>query len=155
MNLPIITAHVWRNPISVRQGTCAAGGSWSLEMCSSSRAPTVGCRAGGAYARSHVITQMNPMAPVRTNAHRLPRWIAIHGTMSGAMIAPMLVPELKMPVARARSDFGNHSATVLIAAGKLPDSPRPRPKRAAPKVSALVARPCDIAATLQTATAIA
>ena len=30
-----------------------------------------------------------------------------------------------MPVARARSFFGNHSATVFIEAGKLPASPRP------------------------------
>ena len=30
-----------------------------------------------------------------------------------------------MPVANARSRFGNHSATDLIAAGKLPASPRP------------------------------
>ena len=50
----------------------------------------------------------------------------IHGTTSGVMSAPMLVPELKMPVARARSFFGNHSATALIDAGKLPASPSPR-----------------------------
>ena len=46
--------------------------------------------------------------------------------MSGARMAPTLVPELKMPVASERSLCGNHSATVLMAAGKLPDSPRPR-----------------------------
>jgi hypothetical protein len=46
------------------------------------------------------------------------------------MMAPTFEPALKMPVASARSFFGNHSATVLIAAGKLPDSPRPRRKRA-------------------------
>ena len=51
-------------------------------------------------------------------------------TMKGAKIAPMLVEASKTPVAKARSFFGNHSATVLIAAGKLPDSPIPRPKRA-------------------------
>ena len=39
--------------------------------------------------------------------------------------APTLVPELKMPVARARSFFGNHSATVLIEAGKLPGLAEP------------------------------
>src|SRR5205823_7399226 len=90
-----------------------------------------------------------------TNAQRQPRLSAIHGTTRGAMIAPMFVPELKMPVASARSHFGNHSATVLIAAGKLPDSPSPSPNRAAPNVTALFARPCDIAATLHTATASA
>ena len=54
--------------------------------------------------------------------------MVIHGTTSGATTAPMLVPELKMPVASARSRFGNHSATVLIAAGKLPASPMPERK---------------------------
>ena len=43
----------------------------------------------------------------------------IHGTISGAITAPMLVPELKRPVANARSFNGNHSATALIAAGKV------------------------------------
>ncbi len=57
----------------------------------------------------------------------------IHGTTSGVMTAPTLVPELKMPVASARSRLGNHSATLLIAAGKLPPSPRPSAKRAAMK----------------------
>ena len=37
--------------------------------------------------------------------------------MNGAIVAPILVPELKMPVAKARSFRGNHSATALIAAG--------------------------------------
>ncbi len=48
----------------------------------------------------------------------------------------MLVPELKMPVAKARSLLGNHSATVLMEAGKLPASPRPRKKRARAKPAA-------------------
>ena len=38
-----------------------------------------------------------------------------------------------MPVASDRSLGGNHSAVALIAAGKLPLSPRPRKKRATPK----------------------
>ena len=46
------------------------------------------------------------------------------------MIAPMFEPELKMPVANARSRRGNHSATVLIAAGKFPASPSPSANRA-------------------------
>jgi len=41
----------------------------------------------------------------------------------------MFVPELKIPVASARSFFGNHSATALIEAGKFPASPRPRIRR--------------------------
>ena len=55
----------------------------------------------------------------------------MNGTTIGVTIAPMLVPALNSPVAKARSARGNHSATVLMAAGKLPDSPRPSAKRAA------------------------
>src|SRR4051812_13044754 len=51
----------------------------------------------------------------------------IIGMIVGARIAPTFDPALKMPVAKARSFFGNHSPTVLMAAGKLPDSPEPRP----------------------------
>ena len=46
-----------------------------------------------------------------------------HGTNSAATMAPKFEPLLKMPVARARSRLGNHSATVLMEAGKLPASP--------------------------------
>jgi hypothetical protein len=38
-----------------------------------------------------------------------------------------------MPVANALSFFGNHSATVLIAAGKFPDSVIPNAERATKK----------------------
>ena len=54
------------------------------------------------------------------NAQYQPYASVIHGTTSGATTAPMLVPELKMPVASARSRFGNHSATILIDGGKVP-----------------------------------
>ena len=67
------------------------------------------------------------------NAQYQPYASVIHGTMSGATTAPMLVPELKMPVANARSRFGNHSATILIDAGKFPASPMPSANRAAMK----------------------
>ena len=66
-------------------------------------------------------------------AHCQEKVSASQGTTSGAMIAPTFVPALKMPVASARSFLGNHSATDLIAAGKLADSPSPSAKRAAPK----------------------
>jgi len=65
------------------------------------------------------------------------------------MMAPMFEPALKMPVARARSRFGNHSATVLIAAGKFPASPRPNRKRAIPNPTALRTSAWLIAAALQ------
>src|SRR5436305_218961 len=51
----------------------------------------------------------------------------------------MFEPALKIPVANARSRPGNHSATVLIDAGKLPDSPRPSANLAALNPSARVA----------------
>ena len=41
-----------------------------------------------------------------------------------------MVPALKMLVAKARSRFGNQSATALMAEGKLPASPRPNAERA-------------------------
>src|SRR5437762_6468869 len=67
------------------------------------------------------------------NARCQPQRKVIQGTTSGVTSAPTFVPELKMPVARARSFLGNHSATVLIEAGKAPDSPRPSAKRASAK----------------------
>src|SRR5436190_9554973 len=65
------------------------------------------------------------MIPVKMNASYQPHAITIAGTSSGVANAPTFVPALKMPVASARSFFGNHSATVLIEAGKLPASPSP------------------------------
>ena len=56
-----------------------------------------------------------------------------NATSAGATKAEALEPELKMPVARARSSVGNHSVTDLMAAGKLPDSPMPSMARAMQK----------------------
>src|ERR1035438_1675551 len=49
----------------------------------------------------------------------------IRGNANGTKSPPTLEPELNKPVARARSRLGNHSAVVLMAAGKLPPSPSP------------------------------
>src|ERR1017187_4938952 len=98
--------------------------------------------------RSHGTIQTNPAPPRPPNAHRQPNSSVSHGTRSGATMAPAFDPELKTPVAKARSRFGNHSATVLIAAGKLPASPSPSRKRAQPKPKADVASPCIMAAML-------
>ena len=68
--------------------------------------------------------------PARMNAAFHPQCCAISGTIAGAATAPTLVPELKMLVASARSLFGNHSATALIADGKFPPSPSPSASRA-------------------------
>ena len=54
-----------------------------------------------------------------------------HGTKIAATMAPKFEPALKMAVAKARSRLGNHSATVLIEAGKLPASPMPNALRTA------------------------
>jgi len=64
------------------------------------------------------------------NAQRHPQRIVIHGTTSGVTIAPMFDPALKIPMASDRSFFGNHSATVLMLAGKIPASPNPNDARA-------------------------
>src|ERR1051325_7462197 len=63
------------------------------------------------------------------NAQYQPNAAVMNGTVIGVTTAPMFVPALNSPVAKARSLRGNHSATVLIAAGKLPDSPSPSRKR--------------------------
>src|SRR6516225_9321228 len=94
-------------------------------------------------------------AAVHRNAACQPHFVATIGTSIGATIAPIFEPELKMPAASARSRRGNHSATALIAAGKLPASPRPSAKRAAAKLATPAASAWLIAATLHTLIATA
>jgi hypothetical protein len=101
------------------------------------------------------MSQAKPSAPVSKNAQRQPRWTAIHGTMSGVTIAPMLVPALKTPVARALSFLGNHSATHLMLAGKTPASPNPKAARAATKLGSENAIAWPIEAKLQKTMAMA
>src|SRR5688572_8802656 len=98
-------------------------------MCASSACPSFGCSSGVRYAFIHHTIQKNPVSPVKTKAHCQPQASVIQGTASGVNSAPTFVPELNIPVASARSFFGNHSATVLIDAGKLPASPSPSRKR--------------------------
>ena len=71
--------------------------------------------------------------------------------MAGATIAPTLVPALKILVASALSFLGNQRATVLIAAGKFPPSPKPRATLAQKKPPTLPTKACPMAATLQAA----
>src|SRR5436309_1512945 len=118
-------------------------------MYLSSDDESAGCSSGRRYNKSHAISHRKPSAPVAMNAARQLQVKVIHGTTSGVTSAPMFVPELKIPVASARSFLGNHSATVLIAAGKLPASPRPRKNLAMPKPNAERASAWAIAATLQ------
>src|SRR5271170_1657341 len=67
-----------------------------------------------------------------------PQATAMAGTTKGAIMAPTLEPQLKRPVARARSFLGNHSATVAMAAGKLAASERPRKIRQMQKAKTVV-----------------
>ena len=90
-----------------------------------------------------------------TNAARQPNASASGGMIAGANTAPMFAPELKMPVASARSRRGNHSAVVLIAAGKLPPSPMPSSARTIAKPVTEPTAACSIAAMLQTSIASA
>src|SRR5258705_13981198 len=92
------------------------------------------------------------MEPVKMNAQRHPHVRAIQGTSSGVTMAPVLVPALKMPVASARSSLGNHSATVLIAAGKFAPPPGPRHARAPEKAARGRAKAGPLAARLHTTT---
>src|SRR4029079_13629597 len=107
------------------------------------------CLAGTSYNQNQNNNHINPIAPVMIKAQRQPYCMAINGTVSGAMIAPMFVPELKIPVANALSRLGNHSAIALIADGKFPDSVKPKKPLATKNPVVLFTSACPIAATLQ------
>src|SRR5262245_51370658 len=49
--------------------------------------------------------------------------------INGAIAPPTDEPLSNNAVAKARSRFGNHSETALVAAGQLADSPTPSRKR--------------------------
>src|SRR5580658_8780936 len=89
---------------------------------------------------SHMTHQMSPIEPVQMKAACHPQRMVTAAMRSGAMKAEALEPELKSPVARARSSEGNHSVVALMAAGKLPDSPRPRSARQMQKPMTLLTR---------------
>src|ERR1700744_3437238 len=82
--------------------------------------------------------QRRPMDPVVMKAACHPQCMVTAAMRTGAIKAEALEPELKRPVARARSSDGNHSVVALMAAGKFPDSPRPRKARATKKPKTLV-----------------
>src|ERR1700727_392048 len=84
--------------------------------------------------------QARPMEPVQMKAACQPQRRLTAAMRMGAMKAEALEPELKRPVARARSSEGNHSVVALMAAGKLPDSPRPRRARQIMKPTTLETR---------------
>src|SRR5467141_1322328 len=155
-NLPATIAHVWRKVRRRSQGVDTLKGAPD-EALPFKGSDSLGSlfRVFSRYRASHKSSHRKPSDPVTTNAQRQPQVSAIHGTMSGVRIAPVLVPALKMPVARARSSLGNHSPTLLMAPGKLADSPRPSSARAAAKATVVRASAWPIAARLHTTTAVA
>src|SRR2546428_320097 len=155
-SFPTANAQVCLAPSSPIHGIAAtADSAGSLRMWASSAPETLGWVSGLRYRASHSTSHTKPTEPVAMKAQRHPHVSAIQGTTSGVMIAPVLVPALKMPAARARSRFGNHSATVLIAPGKLADSPSPSSARAAENPAVVRAKAWPIAATLHATTATA
>src|SRR3984885_8272262 len=87
-----------------------------------------------------MIAQMSPMDPVQMKAAGHPKGIVTAAIRMGAIKEEAFEPELKRPVARARSSDGNHSVVALMAAGKLPDSPRPSRARQIMKPTTLETR---------------
>src|SRR5215469_4772049 len=74
--------------------------------------------------------------------------------IKGAMAPPIEEPLSNRAVARPRSDLGNHSATVFVAAGQLADSPAPNKNRnpaklAIPRASAVDMDTNEYQATLR------
>src|ERR1035437_8365755 len=145
-NLPSPKAQVSRRGTRRFQGYVATRSAGSLSIKLSSCCDTFLCPCGGPYSSSHATSHRKPSAPVIRNVDCQPYLVASHGTVRGATTAPIFDPELKIPVACARSLRGNHSATVLMQAGKFADSPNPSRVRATPNVNALVAHACIMAA---------
>ena len=83
-------------------------------------------------------------------AHSHPNDSAITATINGAVMAPIVEPELNTPVANALSRLGNHSAVVFTAAGKLPAYPIPRMARMTLKPNTVLTAACNIPPRLQT-----
>src|ERR1700733_4960439 len=99
--------------------------------------------------------QTNPSSPEKTKDHRQPNSSAIHGMASAAKAPPTLEPLSKIATATLRSWLGNHSATVLLAAGQLKPSPMPNRKRQDAKAKTEPASPVRILTTDQKMTATA
>ena len=81
---------------------------------------------------------------------RQPQMVASQAISGGDSAPPTAAPVLKMPMPRARSRAGNHSAIAFAAPGQLPASPKPSTKRKKPKLAALPAAACAAAAIDQT-----
>src|ERR1700722_4657140 len=85
--------------------------------------------------------QMKPSSPEKTKDHRQPNLKAINGMTIAAKAPPTLEPLSKIATAMLRSWPGNHSATVLLAAGQLNPSPIPKKKRKDAEIKTAPATP--------------
>src|SRR5271170_319487 len=103
--------------------------------------------------RNHAASHTKPRTPEKTNDQRQPNASAIQGITKAASAPPTLEPLSKMATAMLRSSLGNHSATVLLAAGQLKPSPMPRRKRKDAKAKTELANPVRILTTDQKTTA--
>src|ERR1035437_7312976 len=102
---------------------------------------------------SQTMHQRRPMDPVQIKAACQPKREVKAAMRIGAIKKEALEPELKIPLASARSSEGNHSVVALMAAGKLPLSPKPRKMRAMQKPITLATREWLSEAKAQTAMA--
>src|ERR1700723_72060 len=97
---------------------------------------------------------MKPSPPVNRKADcQLKVWEI--QTATAANMTPKLLAPLKIPVASARSFFGNHSATAFTEAGQLAASPAPRKNRAIQNWNTVRHIAWPIAADAHTTTATA
>src|SRR5678816_2217714 len=76
-----------------------------------------------------------------------PKYLYRPITSKGAMAPPIEEPLSKRATAQPRSFLGNHSATALVAAGQLADSPAPSRNRKAKKLRSPTASDVNIAAS--------
>ena len=97
-----------------------------------------GSSFGGRGSKNQKASQMNPTAPVMTNAIFHPNATAIAGTTSGVATAPMFGAVFMMPSASERSPPRNQVATVLTAAGVPTASVTPSAMRTPTKPATVV-----------------
>src|SRR5580698_4923086 len=103
--------------------------------------------------RSHISNQTNQSRPEKIKDQRQPNARAIQGIARAARAPPTPEPLSKMATARLRSSLGNHSATVLLAAGQLKPSPIPSRNRKDAKPKTDEAKPVRMLMTDQKTTA--
>src|SRR6266481_5323302 len=85
------------------------------------------------------MSQKNPSSPGMTKATRHPQRKYTGRIRKGATAPPTEEPLSYNAAASARSRFGNHSETALLAPGQLADSPAPSKKRNTAKLEMLPA----------------